>query len=160
MKQIICIENLNPRHDTMLNDLVILGRLFEPNELNKLILFIHTFTGEPKSLKEVRNGVLELDDFFGMLMINQIDKQKFVDEKIWVFNKKNPDLSEILSIIDAKKDSRKALDNKYGKSSYVHKTSLQSSSHRRLIFIIIFFFFISIFFGLFCFFVIATSHFL
>jgi len=91
LHKIICIENLNPRHQTLSKDLDILTSVFGPDELNKKIIFINTFSTPLESLEELRNSFLNLNDFFQVLMIDQADRSKFVQKSVWILDHANPE---------------------------------------------------------------------
>ena len=107
LRAIICIENLNPRPETMLKDIQILNRVYDSDFLKKHLYFICTLQKpkqdycQNKSLEKVRNEFLHLTDFFSNLDINgESNVNEFVQKKIWILNKDNIDLKDLQSIIE------------------------------------------------------------
>ena len=89
LKAIICLENLNPRPETLLNDVKILSECFTSNELKEKIFFVFTFSNGSKYLVELRNDILKFNTLFDYLMVSGFEKSKFCLEKVWILNKIN-----------------------------------------------------------------------
>ncbi len=101
LHSIICIENLNPRPETMLCDIKILKSVFSTHDLKKYLYFICT-PSQDKSLQKVREEFLKLNDFFLGLNINgELKIKKFVQKKIWILNKRSIDLYQLKSKLNS-----------------------------------------------------------
>lgn len=87
LKAIICLENLNPRPETLLNDITILSECFNPNELKEKIFFVFTFSNGSKSSTELRDDILKFDTLFDYLTVSSKEKYDFVIDKIWALGK-------------------------------------------------------------------------
>lgn len=84
---IICIENLNPRPETLLNDLEILSNTFKTNDLRDKLNILFTSSNENIDLNSIRNESLSFNVLFdNLLIINQNKKKKYVENNIFCNN--------------------------------------------------------------------------
>jgi hypothetical protein len=90
LKLIICLENLNPRPETLLNDIKILSECFESsNELKEKIFLIFTFSNrnQSKKLAELRSDILNFNAMFHFLnVVSDGEKHAFVENKVWILD--------------------------------------------------------------------------
>lgn len=86
--EVVLIENLNPRPETLENDLSKISRVFLASQLNRY-LFIHfTASGEEKQIEDIKRDVKNFNVLFDAIGIrSDSDKQKFVDDQIGILNK-------------------------------------------------------------------------
>ena len=120
LKAIICLENLNPRPETLLNDVKILSECFTSNELKEKIFFVFTFSNGSKDLVEFRNDILKFNTLFDYLMVSEFEKSKFCLEKVWIFNKKNQEeLITLKHIFKVKIQNKPELSYTKNKSCYI-----------------------------------------
>ena len=86
--EVVLIENLNPRPETLENDLSKTSRVFLASQL-KRYLFIHfTSSGEEKQIEDIKRDVKNFNVLFDAIGIrSDSDKQKFVDDQIDILNK-------------------------------------------------------------------------
>ena len=87
LKAIICIENLNPRPETLLNDINILKNTFTAADLRNNLYFYFTFSTKHVDLNEFREAFLEYDMIFEYLNIPQNKRRAFADERVWLLDK-------------------------------------------------------------------------
>ena len=81
---ILCIQNLNPRPETLENDFGVLTRAFSSTELNEKLNIIFTSSD---NLDNVRNSALNYTVIFDPLGITEFqNKCDFVNKKIWLNN--------------------------------------------------------------------------
>jgi hypothetical protein len=80
---IICIENLNPRSNSLKGNLEELRYVFTSDELREKLYVFFTFgsSTKPSSLEKLREDVLDFNEMFNMLNVN--DKKRFVAKKVW-----------------------------------------------------------------------------
>ena len=91
LKGIICIENFNPRPETLLNDLKVLVNVFSNDTLKRYLLLFATFTNNNNnilSLTETRKDISDFRTIFeDYLLINdRFLLNKFLKENIWILN--------------------------------------------------------------------------
>ena len=100
LEGVICVENLNPRPETLLNDLEILIDIFPSSfQLKNKILFLFTSSNSTKSLEEIRNEILSFEYLFDCLTIPQVERMDFVIQNVWVRDKKKDQLNEMKDLI-------------------------------------------------------------
>lgn len=88
--QIVCIENMNPRPETLIYDIRILRKIYSAKELREFLRIVFTFSkGAEKSSEEVKNGVLTYKDLFEKYLeiFNQSEKEKFYNRNILLFQR-------------------------------------------------------------------------
>lgn len=99
---IICLENLNPRADTLIENIKILNNVFGSDRLKKDLILLFTFTEEnSKSLDQIRNSVLDYNVLFKFLNIHvNTEKIEFLSTRLWLLEEiyKN-ELKEIIENI-------------------------------------------------------------
>ena len=85
IKRIYLLENLNPRPETLDNDMTILSGLFTKQKLEH-ILKIYFTCNSHQSLETIRSEFLKFDSFFDYLGIRNDEekKRKFVDKRIFL----------------------------------------------------------------------------
>jgi hypothetical protein len=104
LKLIICLENLNPRPETLLNDIKILSECFESsNELKEKIFLIFTFSNrnQLKKLAELRSDILNFNALFQYLnVVSDGEKHVFVDNKVWILDENEIGLKNMQEAIN------------------------------------------------------------
>jgi len=104
LKLIICLENLNPRPETLLNDIKILSECFESsNELKEKIFFIFTFSNrnQSKKLVELRSDILNFNALFHYLnVVSDGEKHVFVENKVWILDENENGLKNMKEAIN------------------------------------------------------------
>ena len=134
-KKIICIGNLFPRPETLLNDLKILVDHFSEDELKKSLYLFFTQSNCPKELKDIRSSFLDKDNstLFELLkIVEPKSKEEFVNERIWILDKIHlPELQSIsfidkyLNAIGIKHDISHISD----RATNIKETHISSSSN-------------------------------
>ena len=103
LKLIICLENLNPRPETLLNDIKILRECFESsNELKEKIFLIFTFSNRNQSkLAELRSDILNFNAMFQILnVVSDEEKHAFVENKVWILDENEIGLKNMREAIN------------------------------------------------------------
>ena len=81
--KIFLIENLNPRPETLENDMNILAGVFTRNELRDNVNIF--FTGSNANMDSIKSSFLSFNSFFNYLGIcNEYEKKRFTETKIFV----------------------------------------------------------------------------
>ena len=80
---IICIENLNPRPETLVNNIKILEKCFSSSMLNNLLYFFFASNGK-LDLDTLREKALNFNEVFNVLNIQHDSKKRrdFVNTRI------------------------------------------------------------------------------
>ena len=88
LSEIVLIENLNPRPETLENDLNIISRVFRSHELRSLLRICFTSSSKSLNLNEIKGDVLNFNVLFEdvMMMKNREDKVRFIENRIEVFD--------------------------------------------------------------------------
>lgn len=99
LEAIIFIVNLNPRPETLLNDLSILSCVFTPQQLREKVIFFFTMSnGISKSLFDVRNSFLKFNEAFDFL--NMEKNRAFVNNRVWLLNDiYNDEMKSFLNLV-------------------------------------------------------------
>jgi len=104
LKLIICLENLNPRPETLLNDIKILSECFKSsNELKEKIVFIFTFSNrnQSKKLADLRSDILNFNALFHYLNVaSDQEKHVFVEKKVWILDENEIGLKNMIEAIN------------------------------------------------------------
>ena len=96
---IFCIENFNPRPETLLNDINILLSVFTAEELYKNLYFLCTFSSTVNDMNVFRNDFSQYDDIFDYLNIPARRRLAFAHERDWVLHEKYVDDIKKISVI-------------------------------------------------------------
>ena len=92
LKEIICLENLNPRPETMLQDMNILRDVFTTSELRNKMIICFT-SSSPISLKEIQHAANEFNHLFDSVLMMQSEskqKQEFISNNIKTLDSLEP----------------------------------------------------------------------
>ena len=102
---IISIENLNPRPETLVNNMKILERTFSSDELSKLLYIFFTSDHSIK-IDEIRDSFLQFNEILRILRLNNSTQRAFVNQKIHLLSKSNAE--ELKKIIyDSSSENKK-----------------------------------------------------
>ena len=99
---ILCFENLNPRAETLIEDIKILRRVFAASFLRANLIVLLTLSDEnSKSLRQLREGFEHYDVVFKYLEIDSFEvRREFVANRVWLLEKAYCDpLKQILRTI-------------------------------------------------------------
>jgi hypothetical protein len=84
---IICLENLNPRPETLLNDSEKLNSTFKRKELRDKLIISYNSSSNNMDLKTIRNDSLNFSVLFDNLLIfDQEEKKKYAKNNIFYKN--------------------------------------------------------------------------
>jgi hypothetical protein len=86
---IVCLENYNPRSETLVEDIKILRQAFSASFLRTHLFVLITLTNEnSKSLRQLREGFEHYDVVFKYLDIDSAqEKIAFVANRVWLMEK-------------------------------------------------------------------------
>ena len=86
LSSIVCLENLNPRAETLIEDIKILRRVFSASFLRSHLIILLTLSNEnSKSLRQLREGFEHYDVVFKYLEITSAqDRREFVASRVWL----------------------------------------------------------------------------
>ena len=96
LSAIITIENLNPRPETLSNNMKILERVFSTNELNKHLFFFFT-SSQTVKLDELRMAFLQFQEVIRILRLETAQHKSFIKERVHLMNESNND--DLLKIL-------------------------------------------------------------
>jgi GTP-binding protein EngB required for normal cell division len=97
LKMILLIENLNLKPDNLLNDIIVLKKCFDINELKEKIFFVFTFSSI-KELSELQKHISRFNSLFNLLTV--LDKEAFVENKVWMLSENKIDLENMNETIN------------------------------------------------------------
>ena len=85
LKQIVCIENLNPRPETLEADLNVLGKVVSPQELKKYLHIVFKSSSQNDlDLSEIRKSSENFHVLFAALGLkSKADIDKYIRKRIW-----------------------------------------------------------------------------
>jgi hypothetical protein len=101
---IISIENLNPRPETLLNNMKIFERIFSTDDFNNYFFFFFTSSLSLK-VEEIRSSFLQFNEVLRILRLNSNQLATFVNQRIHFLNE-NSNIS-ILSVLKPSKSEDK-----------------------------------------------------
>ena len=85
---IFCIENFNPRPETLLNDINILLSVFTAEELYNNLYFLCTFSSTVNDMNVFRNDFSQYDNILDYLNIPARERLAFAHGRVWVLHEK------------------------------------------------------------------------
>ena len=111
LKAIICLENLNPRPETLVNNIKILGDAFEQKLLKTNLYFCFT-SNNKLDINYVRESALQFNEVFRVIGIQHDKKLKdqFVKDKIYTLDIIT-ELRQKIKNLDEKIASKRAMCN-------------------------------------------------
>ena len=85
LKQIVCIENLNPRPETLEADLNVLSKVINSKELRNYLFIVFKSSTKPDSdLSEIRSSSANFNVLFNALGLkSQAAINKYIGKQIW-----------------------------------------------------------------------------
>jgi hypothetical protein len=114
LKEIICLENLNPRPETLVDDMNILKKVFASKELKEKMTICFT-SSQQKNLSEVQSYAKNFDFLFNdvlMIQNGSLEKEEYINKNI-----KTLDVLELINL--NKKKTKNYISNQKEKEEYV-----------------------------------------
>ena len=96
-EKVVCFDTLNPRPETLLENIKVLNKIFSRELKKKLFLVFLNASQNGLDLETMRNQMLEYNSLFEYLNISsESNKKTFLSNKCWLIDRSNIDLKKSL----------------------------------------------------------------